>query len=66
MKQFWVLAGSDGAGKSTFYKLMLKRLGMPFINADLIARKLVELAALLKAANNDSNNLVLLHVLAST
>ena len=40
MKQLWVLVGGNGAGKSTFYELMLKPLGIPFINADLIAREL--------------------------
>ena len=40
MKQLWVLVGGNGAGKSTFYKLMLRPLGIPFINADLIAREL--------------------------
>jgi predicted ABC-type ATPase len=33
-----VLAGGNGAGKSTFYKLYLKPRGIPFINADEIAR----------------------------
>lgn len=40
MKQLWILVGGHGAGKSTFYELMLKPLGLPFINADLIAREL--------------------------
>ena len=35
-----VLAGSNGAGKSTFYDLYLSRLGLLFVNADLIARLL--------------------------
>lgn len=39
MKQLWVLAGGNGAGKSTFYYKMLKPLGMPFINADEIAKQ---------------------------
>lgn len=34
------LAGSNGAGKSTFYETQLARLGWPFINADLLAREL--------------------------
>lgn len=38
--QLWLLAGGNGAGKSTFYRLFLKRRGLPFINADLIARDL--------------------------
>lgn len=35
-----VLAGSNGAGKSTFYDIYLGRLGLPFVNADLIAATL--------------------------
>lgn len=40
MKQLWILVGGNGAGKSTFYTLMLKPLGIPFINADQIAREI--------------------------
>ncbi|MEH6592471.1 MAG: AAA family ATPase [Halioglobus sp.] len=40
MKQLWILVGGNGAGKSTFYNLALKPLGIPFINADQIAREL--------------------------
>ena len=40
MKQLWVLAGGNGAGKSTFYREALKPLGIPFINADQIAREI--------------------------
>ncbi|MEO0442822.1 MAG: AAA family ATPase [Pseudomonadota bacterium] len=40
MKQLWVLAGGNGAGKSTFYNTRLKPFGIPFINADIIAKKL--------------------------
>lgn len=36
-----VLAGSNGAGKSTFFKHYLLAEGLPFINADVIARDLV-------------------------
>jgi predicted ABC-type ATPase len=39
-KQVWVLAGGNGAGKSTFYNTRLAPLGMPFINADLLAKSL--------------------------
>lgn len=39
-KQLWLLAGGNGAGKSTFYRRFLEPLGMPFVNADLIARQL--------------------------
>ena len=35
-----VLAGSNGAGKTTFYELYLERLGLPFVNADHIAQAL--------------------------
>lgn len=33
-----VLAGPNGAGKSTFFDLHLRRTGLLFVNADLIAR----------------------------
>ena len=39
-KQLWLLAGGNGAGKSTFYRTRLAPLGIPFVNADLIAREL--------------------------
>ena len=34
-----VLAGPNGAGKSTFYKAFLADTGLPFVNADDIARE---------------------------
>ena len=37
-RQLWVLAGGNGAGKSTFYKLFLAKYGIKFVNADLIAK----------------------------
>ncbi|WP_172840267.1 AAA family ATPase [Solemya pervernicosa gill symbiont] len=37
-KQLWMLVGGNGAGKSTFYKHYLEPLGLPFINADILAR----------------------------
>lgn len=38
-KQLWVLAGGNGAGKSTFYKTsLLSQRGVQFVNADLIAK----------------------------
>lgn len=40
IKQLWVLAGGNGAGKSTFYRLYLEPKGMPFVNADVIAKHL--------------------------
>jgi predicted ABC-type ATPase len=33
-----ILAGSNGAGKSTFYTEALAGIGLPFVNADAIAR----------------------------
>jgi predicted ABC-type ATPase len=35
-----MVAGSNGAGKSTFYDAYLHSLGLPFINADRIAEEL--------------------------
>jgi predicted ABC-type ATPase len=35
-----VLAGSNGAGKSTFYREFIQRTGISFVNADIIARSL--------------------------
>lgn len=34
-----MLAGPNGAGKSTFYETYLSRLGLPFLNADVLAAK---------------------------
>jgi len=39
-KQLWLLAGGNGAGKSTFYKQFLAPTGLPFINADILAKQL--------------------------
>jgi len=39
-KQLWILAGGNGAGKSTFYRLFLEPRALQFVNADLIAQKL--------------------------
>ena len=39
-KQLWLLAGGNGVGKSTFYETRLQPKGLPFINADIIARQL--------------------------
>ncbi len=36
-KQLWLLAGGNGAGKSTFYQQFLAPLEVQFVNADLIA-----------------------------
>lgn len=35
--QLWIIVGGNGAGKSTFYRLFLQPLGIPFINADILA-----------------------------
>ena len=37
-KQLWILAGGNGAGKSTFYDKFLAYRGITFVNADLIAK----------------------------
>jgi len=37
-KQLWVLAGGNGAGKSTFYYLYLAIYDIKFVNANLIAK----------------------------
>lgn len=39
-KQLWVLAGGNGAGKSTFYRTQLAPRNMPFVNADIVAKLL--------------------------
>jgi predicted ABC-type ATPase len=39
-KQLWVLAGGNGAGKTTFYNTVLKQHGIRLLNADLIAKEI--------------------------
>ncbi len=39
-KQLWILAGGNGAGKSTFYDQYLAKHGIKFVNADLIAKEI--------------------------
>jgi predicted ABC-type ATPase len=39
-KQLWLLAGGNGAGKSTFYRTQLAPRGLPFVNADILAQQL--------------------------
>jgi len=39
-KQLWLLAGGNGAGKSTFYQQFLSPSGLPFVNADILAKEL--------------------------
>jgi hypothetical protein len=34
----WILVGGNGAGKSTYYRLALEPLGLPCVNADVLAR----------------------------
>ena len=36
--QLWILVGGNGAGKSTYHRIALEPLGLPFVNADLLAR----------------------------
>ncbi|WP_133491260.1 zeta toxin family protein [Alcanivorax sp. 24] len=38
-KQLWILVGGNGAGKSTFHREALRSTGLPFVNADVIARQ---------------------------
>lgn len=38
--QLWLLAGGNGAGKSTYYERFLKPGGLIFVNADLVAREI--------------------------
>lgn len=38
MKQLWLLVCGNGAGKSKFYELVLEPLGLPFVNADRLAK----------------------------
>jgi len=45
MKQLWLLVGGNGAGKSTFYRLVLEPLGLPFVNADVLAKLVYPAAA---------------------
>jgi predicted ABC-type ATPase len=43
-KQLWILAGGNGAGKSTFYRTRLASSGLPFVNADILAKQLFPLS----------------------
>lgn len=64
-KQLWLLAGGNGAGKSTFYRTRLAPLGLPFVNADIIAKELYPEApeehsyAAAQVATEIRNNLLL-------
>ncbi len=40
LRQLWILAGGNGAGKSTFYHQFLAPTGLPFVNADILAKQL--------------------------
>lgn len=44
-KQLWLLAGGNGVGKSTFYRIFLAPKGFSFLNADLIAKQIAPDAA---------------------
>jgi predicted ABC-type ATPase len=37
LRRLWLLAGGNGVGKSTFYRLFLQPRGVKFVNADMIA-----------------------------
>ena len=39
-RQLWLLAGGNGAGKSTFYRTQLESRNLPFVNADNIAKEI--------------------------
>lgn len=39
-KKLWMLVGGNGAGKSTFYRKFLDPKGMPFVNADVLAKQI--------------------------
>ncbi|WP_293268719.1 AAA family ATPase [Neptunomonas sp.] len=39
-KQLWMLVGGNGSGKSTFYRKYLEPRGMPFVNADVLAKQI--------------------------
>ncbi len=43
-RQLWILAGGNGAGKSTFYKTRLKSKGIHFVNADEIQKQQFDFA----------------------
>jgi predicted ABC-type ATPase len=40
MPDLILLAGPNGAGKSTFYEAHLQNAGLPFLNADVVAKEL--------------------------
>lgn len=40
MKQLWILAGGNGAGKSRFYETYLKNKNLSFVNADRLAKEM--------------------------
>jgi predicted ABC-type ATPase len=40
MPDLILLAGPNGAGKSTFYEVYLQDSGLPFLNADIVAKEL--------------------------
>lgn len=38
--ELWAIVGGNGSGKSTFFKQFLEPQGIPFINADVIAKEI--------------------------
>ena len=51
MKNLWLIAGGNGAGKTTFYYRVLADKGIPFINADEIAKAVYPGTELLNSLN---------------
>lgn len=39
-KRLWILAGGNGAGKSTFHERYIKKHGIKLVNADMIAKSI--------------------------
>jgi len=37
--ELWIIVGGNGAGKSTFYNRYIAPQGLPFVNADIIAKE---------------------------
>lgn len=55
-KEIWLLAGANGAGKSTFHRLFLEPRGVVLVNADRIAKSLRpgDPAAMARAASDEA------------
>jgi len=39
-KQLWILAGGNGAGKTTFHRLFLAPRGLKLLNADMVSAEI--------------------------